>query len=105
MRMNVTQKLWRQTNNARSQTLSANRILGSRATTAPASRSPNYPNGQYKGRLLSAHMQPIKQVMYGLNWINLRYQILTYGANVSTYFLPPGHENENIQGVIPGGAF
>ena len=47
-----------------------------------------------QGRLLSAHMQPIKQVTYGLNWINLRCQILTYGANVSTYFLPPGHENK-----------
>ena len=58
-----------------------------------------------QGRLLSAHMQPIKQVTYGLNWINLRCQILTYGANMSTYFLPPGHENEKIQGVIPGGAF
>ena len=41
--------------------------------------------------VLSAHMQPIKQV--------------TYGANVSTYFWPPGHENEKIQGVIPGAAF
>ena len=43
--------------------------------------------------------------MYGLNLINLRCHILTYGANVSTYFYPPGHDNEKIQGVIPGGVF
>ena len=50
-------------------------------------------------------MQPIKQVTYGLNWINLRCQILTYGANVSTYFLPPGHENEKFRGWFRGELF
>ena len=67
-------------------------------------RSRNHPNGKYKTRS-TISPQPIKQVMYGLNLINLRCHILTYGANVSTHFYPPGHDNEKIQGVIPGGVF
>ena len=57
----------------------------------------NHPNGKYKTRsTISA--QHIKQVTYGLNLINLRCHILTYGANVSTYFYPPATIMKKFKG-------
>ena len=54
--------------------------------------------------LLLAHMQPIKQVTYGLNLINLRCQILTLCQCFNLFLTPRATKMKN-SGVIPGEFF